>query len=137
MNRRFRGSCHCKAVKFEFNSAEKVEIWICNCSICLLHQYHHLFIKMDQFFLIQGSSVLTSYRFGTHTAEHLFCAICGIKSFYRPRSHMDSYSINLRCVANPPEISKVIDFNGKKFDQSIVEMNNLNENPRNSCSLEE
>ena len=25
-----------------------------------------------------------SYRFNTMTAEHLFCSVCGIKSFYHP-----------------------------------------------------
>lgn len=33
--------------------------------------------------------------FNTHKAKHLFCSVCGICSFYRPRSHPSSYSVNL------------------------------------------
>jgi hypothetical protein len=28
----------------------------------------------------------------------MFCSICGIKSFYVPRSHPDGYSVNARCL---------------------------------------
>ena len=34
----------------------------------------------------------------TGTAEHLFCATCGIKSFYLPRSHPDGISVNAHCL---------------------------------------
>ena len=46
-------------------------------------------------------------------AKHLFCKKCGTKSFYQPRSHPGSYSINLRCVDEPPDIYKVVHFDGK------------------------
>ncbi|HSM11719.1 MAG TPA: GFA family protein, partial [Lysobacter sp.] len=36
--------------------------------------------------------------FNTGTAKHHFCAVCGIKSFYVPRSHPDGYSINAHCL---------------------------------------
>ena len=52
-------------------------------------------------------------------AEHFFCKICGIKSFYQPRSHPDAYSINLKCVDSPPEVCKIVNFDGKNFEESI------------------
>ena len=40
----------------------------------------------------------TSYTFNTETAKHMFCSVCGIKSFYIPRSHPDGFSVNFRCL---------------------------------------
>ena len=42
-----------------------------------------------------------SYRFGTGAAEHLFCSVCGVKSFYQPRSHPDAWSVNANCLDEP------------------------------------
>jgi biotin carboxyl carrier protein len=28
----------------------------------------------------------------------MFCSVCGVKSFYVPRSHPDGYSVNFRCL---------------------------------------
>tara|TARA_B100001175_G_C18990326_1_gene394059 strand:- start:21 stop:377 length:357 start_codon:yes stop_codon:yes gene_type:complete len=111
------GRCHCGEIKFKFLSNEYVEIWKCNCSICDLINYEHLFIKHEDFQIIQGSNSVSEYSFGTKKAKHLFCKKCGIKSFYQPRSHPDSYSINLKCVDIGPAIKNVVQFDGKnKFN---------------------
>jgi len=116
------GNCHCEAVQFKFKSFEKVEIWKCNCSICKLNDYEHLFIKHEDFILLEGEEKLTSYKFGTKNANHLFCKSCGVKSFYQPRSHPDMYSVNLKCIINPPKVKKCVDFDGKNFEDSIKEI---------------
>ncbi|PIO61116.1 hypothetical protein TELCIR_17369, partial [Teladorsagia circumcincta] len=38
----------------------------------------------------QGEEYLTTYTFNTHRAKHKFCSICGVQSFYVPRSNPDS-----------------------------------------------
>jgi hypothetical protein len=76
--------------------------------------YEHLFIGHDDFKIIKGSELLTKYYFGTQKAKHFFCKDCGIKSFYQPRSHPNSYSINLKCVEDPPKIKNIVHFDGKK-----------------------
>ena len=58
----------------------------------------HLIVQASRFRLLAGSGSLTEYRFNTGTARHLFCARCGIKGFYVPRSHPDGYSVNARCL---------------------------------------
>jgi len=93
-----RGSCHCGAVAFEVLTSDEVELVECNCSICSMTGYLHLIVAKDRFRLLQGEHKLTSYRFNTGSADHLFCSICGIKSFYVPRSHPDGYSVNFRCL---------------------------------------
>ena len=110
--KKYIGKCHCGGVKFEFNCDDNVEIWKCNCSICNLIDYEHLFIKHDQFLLLQGKELLNEYKFGTMNACHFTCKVCGIKSFYQPRSHPDSYSINLKCVESPPSINNIVHFDG-------------------------
>ena len=40
----------------------------------------------------------STLSFGSGAAEHLFCSVCGVKSFYRPRSNPDGWSVNARCL---------------------------------------
>ena len=115
----YTGDCHCGEIRFKFLSDELVDIWNCNCSICAMLDYEHLFIKHDLFKIISGEESIREYFFETKTAKHTFCKKCGIKSFYQPRSHPDVYSINLKCVDRPPKVKKVIDFDGMNFDESI------------------
>ena len=122
MINQYSGSCHCGEVEFTFKSKNLVEIWKCNCSICVAYNYEHLFIKHHDFNLIKGHQKLFSYEFGSRNANHLFCRVCGIKSYYQPRSHPDMYSINLRCVKNPPKVDRVVEFDGINFEESIKEV---------------
>jgi hypothetical protein len=68
--------------------------------------------------LTQGSEHLTSYTFNTHTARHLFCAVCGVKSFYRPRSNPDGWSVNAHCLdaATAPALT-VTEFDGRNWER--------------------
>jgi hypothetical protein len=92
------GGCHCGAVRFEVDVSAGADVWRCNCSICSKTGYLHLIVAKGQFRLLAGADVLTSYRFNTGVAQHLFCSVCGIKAFYVPRSHPGGYSINVRCL---------------------------------------
>ena len=77
----------------------------------------HVMVPHDHFGLLTGRGALASYRFGTGAAEHLFCSICGVKSFYQPRSHPDAWSVNVNCLDVPPELS-VDQFDGRNWEQS-------------------
>lgn len=92
------GGCHCGAVRFSVDPGDTPELLDCNCSVCRKTGYLHLIVADADFRLLSGESELTEYRFGTGTARHLFCRTCGIKSFYRPRSHPDGWSVNARCL---------------------------------------
>ena len=98
----YSGGCHCGAVRFEVDVPREPELWLCNCSICAMTGYLHLIVSKAQFRLASGKGRLQSYRFNTGQAEHLFCTVCGIKSFYVPRSHPDGYSVNARCLDGQP-----------------------------------
>lgn len=92
------GGCHCGAVRFRADVPAAVELLDCNCSICTKTGYLHLIVPHADFELLSDWGALTSYRFGIGAAEHLFCRMCGIKSFYQPRSHPDAWSVNWRCL---------------------------------------
>ncbi|MGQ0698300.1 MAG: GFA family protein [Panacagrimonas sp.] len=92
------GGCHCGAVRFEFQAPARVRVQRCNCSICAMTGFEHLIVPGRHFRLLSDPSTLSRYRFNTRAAQHLFCRVCGVKSFYVPRSNPDGYSINLRCV---------------------------------------
>jgi hypothetical protein len=92
------GGCHCGRVRFEVMAPAHLQIDICNCSMCSRSSYQHLIVPASQFKLLSGEDVLTTYTFNTGTARHMFCAVCGIKSFYVPRSHPDGISVNASCL---------------------------------------
>ena len=92
------GGCHCGRVRFEVRAPAALIVEECNCSICRRSGYLHLIVPAERFKLLSGADSLTSYSFNTGTAKHLFCCVCGVKSFYVPRSHPDGFSVNARCL---------------------------------------
>lgn len=116
-----KGSCHCGAVQFEFDAPAKVDVTDCNCSMCSMMGYEHVFVPQDNLRFLSGESALTEYRFNTGQAVHMFCKTCGIKPLYRPRSHPEAWSVNLRCVENGTlTIAKRIAFDGQDWEGNIA-----------------
>ena len=112
------GGCHCGAVRFEADLPEPpVPALDCNCSVCRMTGFLHVMVTHGRFELVTGRDALASYRFGTGAAEHLFCNRCGVKSFYQPRSHPDSWSLNAHCLDEPVELS-VQRFDGANWEQA-------------------
>lgn len=113
------GGCHCGTVRFRAEADRAPRMLRCNCSICAATGYLHLFVPHERFTLLSGADQLTSYRFGSGEAEHLFCGICGVKSFYQPRSHPDCWSVHLACLDDASELAPQIkDFDGKNWDEA-------------------
>lgn len=114
-----RGGCHCGAVVFEVLTPDAIELLNCNCSICEMTGYLHLVVSNQCFRLLRGKRKLVAYRFNTNQANHLFCAVCGIKSFYVPRSHPAGYSVNFRCL-DASEFKSVLtsEFDGRHWEVS-------------------
>jgi len=114
------GGCHCGRVRFEIMAPAEVTVSNCNCSICAKSGYLHLIVPKERFKLLSGAEVLSTYQFNTGTAKHLFCTVCGIKSFYVPRSHPDGFSVNARCLdAGTIQKLAVRSFNGQEWEKSM------------------
>jgi len=112
------GGCHCGKVRFEVIAPEVLEVEECNCSMCGKSGYLHLIVPADRFRLLTGADALTTYTFNTGTARHLFCSVCGIKSFYVPRSHPDGFSVNARCIdSQTVKRVHIREFNGREWER--------------------
>ncbi len=120
------GGCHCGRVRFRVQAPVRVVVRGCNCSICTLTGYQHLIVPKDRFELLAGEAELTSYRFNTGVANHLFCRHCGIKSFYVPRSNPDGISVNFRCLLQDGfEAVSFEDFDGRHWEQNAGDLAHL------------
>ena len=93
-----RGGCHCRRVRFEVDAPADIEALDCNCSICRMTGFLHLIVPAARFRLLSGEDALSEYTFNTGAAKHRFCKVCGVKSFYIPRSHPDGVDVNVRCL---------------------------------------
>jgi len=116
------GGCHCKAVRFTATVPKAAKLTHCNCSICKATGFVHLFVPHGDVVFAEGSwEALTSYQFASKTANHLFCKVCGIKSFYQPRSHPNDWSINVTCLddASLLNIAEDIHFDGQNWEDNI------------------
>ena len=94
---RMQGGCHCGRVRFRV-TADLDRVTECNCSMCAKKGFLHLIVAPGQFELVSGADELSTYRFNTMTAKHMFCKYCGIHPFYVPRSDPDKIDVNVRCL---------------------------------------
>ena len=115
---RLTGSCHCGAIAIavELGDDER-DVLDCNCSICTKKGFLHLIVDEARFELVRGGPAV--YTFGTHTAKHMFCAVCGIHAFYRPRSHPDAWDVNARCLDAPLDRWRIQPFDGANWEHAI------------------
>lgn len=117
------GGCHCGAVRFEAEADLGGRVLACNCSICERVGFLHIFVTKAQFRLLQGEDALTEYRFNSGVAKHWFCATCGVKAFYRPRSHPDGISINARCIDGVDlDALNVQPFDGRHWEANVSDI---------------
>ncbi len=122
------GGCHCGAVRLRVRVPDKPILHRCNCSICEKTGFLHLIVPASSFELVAGRSQLTEYRFHTGVARHLFCRVCGVKSFYVPRSNPDGFSVNAHCLAWPEGIEPVIEeFDGRNWSEGAAHLGTLTE----------
>jgi hypothetical protein len=95
--RRYEGSCHCGAIRFEIET-DFPELTRCDCSICRRKNALMVKVHESRFKLLSGEDSLTEYRFHTMTARHFFCKTCGIYPFHRKRVTPDHFGINVFCL---------------------------------------
>jgi len=80
-------------------------------------------VPLDRFELLgDGRQFLTTYTFGSHTAKHTFCKVCGISSFYSPRSNPDGIAVTYTCV-DPGTLShvEIRHFDGRNWENSYAQ----------------
>jgi hypothetical protein len=124
------GGCHCGRVRFEVEAPAVIEATLCNCSMCSMTAYLHLIVPKRRFRLLAGEADLFTYTFNTGVARHFFCRVCGIKSFYVPRSNPDGISVNVRCLgAGTIESVRVTAFDGRNWEANADALAHLSLEP--------
>ena len=118
----YQGSCHCKAITFEVEAPEHIEVVDCNCSMCVKAGFLHLIRPLSAFTLLTGQEAITSYTFNSGIAKHTFCKHCGVKPFYTPRSNPDGIDINLRCLDPQPQSVSLEPFDGQNWEDNAASL---------------
>ncbi len=115
----YQGGCHCGAIRFQV-VIRQLQAIACNCSICTKKGFLHIIVPEADFTLLQGQEQLSTYTFNTGVAQHWFCSICGIHSFYRPRSHPDQIDVNLRCLEQVSmDQFEILPFDGQNWEENV------------------
>jgi hypothetical protein len=104
MNKTYRGSCVCGAVRFEVDLDLSAGTTRCNCSLCTKSRYWMALVKRDALRILQGEDVLTDFQ-RTPAARSepflhcFFCRRCGVRPFTRggelPAMGGEFYAVNL------------------------------------------
>lgn len=131
----YGGGCHCGAVRFEVEAPAEVEVEECNCSICAKSGYLHLIVPLSRFRLLSGRDHLSTYTFNTGIAQHTFCRVCGVKSFYTPRSNPDGVAVNARCLDRQPESLRIVPFDGQHWEDHAAALAHKSKAPDDSGTV--
>ena len=92
------GRCHCGAVEIEvpfegaFNKPRR-----CDCSYCSRRWAVVASVPVGDLKVLKGEDKLSLYQWGTKTAKHYFCSVCGIYTHHQRRSDPTAYGINIAC----------------------------------------
>lgn len=105
-----RASCHCGAVELEVTLTDGLTTARrCDCSYCRRRGAVAVSAPLSGLRIVKGAENLTLYQFGTHTAKHWFCRICGIYTHHQRRSNPNEYGVNAACLegVNPRDLDPV------------------------------
>jgi hypothetical protein len=99
--RKYLGTCHCGAVRFEVGIDLTKGGSRCNCTICTKLGQTGAIVKPEAFALLAGKESLSVYAWGAKISQRYFCKHCGVSCF--GRGHLaqlggDYVSVNLSAL---------------------------------------
>ncbi len=103
-------TCHCGAVALSVHLSDGLNTSRrCDCSFCRRRGAIAVSAPLDGITILRGAEDLTLYQFGSGTAKHWFCRICGIYTHHQRRSNPQEYGVNVGCLEgiNPCDLGEV------------------------------
>ena len=102
--------CHCGAVELAvtlsdgLNTARR-----CDCSFCRRRGAAAVSAPLDGIQIVKGADSLSLYQWGTGTAKHYFCKVCGIYTHHQRCSNPNEFGVNLGALegVNPSEMDYI------------------------------
>ncbi|MEM7472959.1 MAG: GFA family protein [Pseudomonadota bacterium] len=99
MSERSTARCHCGAVQISFVMVDGLgSLHRCDCSMCKRKYPGAVSGLIDDLCIEAGADMLGLYQFGSMTARHQFCKICGVHVFHQRRSNPEEIGVNVACV---------------------------------------
>ena len=103
-------TCHCGAVELSVTLSEGLDsARRCDCSFCRRRGVAPVTALLGDVHVVKGADKLTLYQWGTKTAKHYFCSICGIYTHHQRRSNPNEYGVNLGALegVNPRDLGEI------------------------------
>lgn len=110
INHPHRLTCHCGAVEMEVTLTDGLRTARrCDCSFCRRRGAIAVSAPLSGIRILKGQDQIRLYQWGTRTARHYFCGICGIYTHHQRRSNPNEYGINAACLEgiNPRDLGPV------------------------------
>lgn len=99
MTETLTATCHCGAVALEAEFPQGLASAArCDCSFCCRRGAAAVTAIASSLRVTKGGEHLTLYTWGTGTAKHHFCKICGIYTHHQRRSDPSECGVNLGCI---------------------------------------
>lgn len=91
-----KASCHCRAVVLEVQLLDGLgTAQRCDCSFCRRRAAPAVVAPKNGVKVVKGADAITLYQWGTGTARHHFCKICGIYLYHNQRANPDLVGVNM------------------------------------------
>jgi len=103
-------TCHCRAVELEVTLSDGLNtVRRCDCSFCRRRGVAPASAPLDGVRIVKGEDKLTLYQFGTMTAKHYFCSVCGIYTHHQRRSNPNEFGVNTGALerVNPRDLGEI------------------------------
>ncbi len=99
MTQTVTATCHCGAIQIAARLIAPIETARrCDCSFCRRRQAANVSADWQSIKILKGDEHLGLYTFGTKTAQHYFCRVCGIYTHHRRRSKPSECGVNVYCI---------------------------------------
>lgn len=106
-----KATCHCGAVELRLTpvNADLGDAHRCDCSFCRRRGPATISVPLPDLQVVKGADKLTLYQWGSRTAKHYFCSVCGIYTHHRRRSNPNEYGVNLGAIqgVNPRDFDPI------------------------------